>query len=93
MHAIRYFPIIEKVLLKYAIPDSLRQRMKLHKEFSKQRVDRRLEKNDTRPDIWGLVLGRDEKSGLTRDEMYSNANLFMIAGEQTRTQQTSESHC
>src|ERR1700755_639339 len=28
-------------------------------------------------------MNRDEKSGLTRQEMYSNASLFMIAGTET----------
>ena len=82
IHSIRYFSLLESLLLKYCVPNSLREKMKLHKEFSVQRVNRRLAKQGivTRPDIWGLVLERDERSGLTREEMYSNANLFMIAG-------------
>ncbi|KAI5366517.1 Putative cytochrome P450 [Septoria linicola] len=83
LHSIRYFPAVEALLTKYCIPRSLREKMKLHKEFSVQRVDRRLEKVDARPDIWGLVLEKVQYHGLSREEMYTNADLFMLAGTET----------
>jgi cytochrome P450 len=61
----------------------LEEQRRKHGEFTHARVDRRLAKKDPRPDIWGLVLARDEESGLSLAEMYANANLFMIAGTET----------
>lgn len=83
LHSIRYFPRVEHFLLSYCIPKSARAGMESHRNFSVERVDRRLQKNDARPDIWGLVLKRDGDSGLTRREMYSNASVFMVAGTET----------
>ena len=82
LHSIRYFPIMESILLK-CIPQSIKDKQRLHNEFSVARVDRRLEKQDARPDIWGLVLETPEHRALSRQEMYVNAKLFMIAGTET----------
>lgn len=84
LHSIRhlpllhYFPMLEGILLLLCIPKKLLGQLSLHKNFSVQRVDRRLEKQDARPDIWGLVLEREGENGLTRHEMYSNANLVRL---------------
>jgi len=82
LHCIRYYPTLEKALLRL-VPKSTMKKKKLHDEFSHLRVDRRLEKEDARPDIWGLVLERDEEHSLTREEMYANSNIFMLAGTET----------
>lgn len=83
LHTVRYFPLLEKFLIRYCVPKSIIERHELHKQFSIARVDRRVEKQDARPDIWGLVLQRDDASGLSRGEMYSNTNTFMVAGTET----------
>lgn len=82
LHSIRHYPALEKLLMKF-IPESILEKQRLHNEFAHARVDRRLEKKDARPDIWGLVLQRDEESSLTRKEMYANSNIFMLAGTET----------
>ncbi|KAK4555501.1 hypothetical protein LTR86_007253 [Recurvomyces mirabilis] len=83
LHAIRCYPALETLLLKL-VPPSLRDKQKLHSEFSHARVDRRLEKQDARPDIWGLVLEKEgDHGGMSRKEMYANSNIFMIAGTET----------
>ena len=82
LHSIRYSPGLESILLK-CIPESIREKQRLHNEFSVARVDRRMEKEDARPDIWGLVLQTPEHRALSRNEMYVNANLFMIGGTET----------
>lgn len=85
LHTIRYYPMLESALLKGLpkVVPSLEEQRKKHSEFSHARVDRRLAKKDPRPDIWGLVLARDEEAGLSLAEMYANANLFMLAGTET----------
>ncbi|KAL9083283.1 MAG: hypothetical protein Q9165_008589 [Trypethelium subeluteriae] len=83
LQCIRYFPLLEYFLLRYCMPKSTIERRKVHHQFCAERVDRRLEKKEKRPDIWGLVLERDEETGLSREEMYANASLFMLAGTET----------
>jgi hypothetical protein len=55
LHCIRYYPTLETLLLKL-VPQSIRDKEKLHHEFSHARVDRRLEKKDARPDIVSPAL-------------------------------------
>ncbi|KAI4718632.1 cytochrome P450 [Aureobasidium sp. EXF-10727] len=82
LHAIRRIPLAEKILVA-AIPRSIKEKQRLHQHFSEQSVDRRLKKDLTRPDIWGIVLSKGGNSGLTVEEMYANANMFMIGGTET----------
>lgn len=39
------------------------------------------------PDIWNLVLSAIQDDELTLNEMYSNADLFMVAGSETSGKQ------
>lgn len=82
LHCIRSYPTLEKLLLG-AIPQSIKDQQKQHHSFSTTRVDRRLEKKNARPDIWGLVIEKEGESGLTLREMYANSNIFMLAGTET----------
>jgi cytochrome P450 len=83
IHSIRYFPALETALLKLLRYTPLEKKRREHGTFSSSRVDRRLEKKEARPDIWGLVLARDDETGLSKQEMYKNAGLFMLAGTET----------
>ena len=82
LHSIRHYPALESLLLKL-VPEGVREKQRLHHEFSHKRVDRRLEKKDVRPDIWGLVIEKEGDSGLSKKEMYVNAEIFMLAGTET----------
>ncbi|KAF5853343.1 hypothetical protein GGP41_001912 [Bipolaris sorokiniana] len=39
--------------------------------------------DNERPDIWNLILSQGEDKRLPLNEMYSNVDLFMIAGTET----------
>lgn len=84
VHSIRYLPLLdlwpklEGLLLNFCIPRDVRDQMSLHGNFSEQRVNHRLEKQSARPDIWGLVLEKGGDKGLSKREMYSNANLVSL---------------
>lgn len=70
--------------LKAWMPKSLIKKRDEHFKFSSDRVDKRLQTNVERPDIWGLVLRQQELGrGLSLKEMHSNAGLFMGAGTET----------
>ncbi|KAI5465255.1 cytochrome P450 [Mariannaea sp. PMI_226] len=63
-------------------PKSLAEKRKQHINYSMQRVDRRLERDDDRADIWSLIFRQGEVN-MTKWEMYSNARTFMSAGTET----------
>lgn len=49
-------------------------------EYCQSRMDRRLARESTHPDLWS----RASSDSLTRDEYHSNAVTFMVAGKQAR---------
>ncbi|GME32740.1 Cytochrome P450 [Neofusicoccum parvum] len=69
-------------IIKPLVPRSLREQARLHFEHSAERVDRRMEKGSDKPDIWNLVLEK-EQGKLTLPQMHANASIFMIAGTET----------
>lgn len=81
-HAIRRFTVLSW-LLPYLMPKHLAEKRQRHFKFSTDRVDRRLEKDQDRPDIWNLVMKNTGGEGLATAEMYSNASTFMVAGTET----------
>ena len=83
MRVLRYFPPISAVG-KYLLPKSLLEKRLAHFKFASEQVDARLSRKLDRPDIWNLVLSKEEEEGgLSLEEMHSNASLFMGAGTET----------
>jgi len=80
--ALRYFPLYA-ALEPYILPKSMKEQRLRHFRYSSERVDRRLAAPTDQPDIWTLVMRYKEDGGLTRDQMHSNAVLFMVAGTET----------
>ncbi|OAA68551.1 Fum2 [Niveomyces insectorum RCEF 264] len=64
-------------------PPSVRNTIREHNQHSIERVDRRLGAHHDKPDIWNLVLRQPEGRRLTVNQMYANADLFMLAGTET----------
>ncbi|EON61526.1 hypothetical protein W97_00741 [Coniosporium apollinis CBS 100218] len=81
-HVIGSFPTA-KFLLERLAPRSLKEKRRAHSQYTNDRVDRRLKKETSRPDIWSLVLSQSGDKCLSVGEMHSNANIFMIAGTET----------
>ena len=62
--------------------DVVRRKQAEHWNYSKERVDRRLNKSPERPDLWSKILEKSSgPDGLTIEEHRSMASLFMIAGK------------
>lgn len=76
-------------LLPKLIPRSLRRKQRENEKFASDRVDRRLARDPGRPDLWTEILRRsndgkgDATAGLSLEEMYGNATVFMNAGTET----------
>lgn len=80
--AIQYFPLLWKVVQCF-IPKSVHEAAEASVKHSADRVDKRLEMETERPDIFGLVLKHETGSKMPRHEMHANADLLMIAGTET----------
>ncbi|KAF2195825.1 cytochrome P450 [Zopfia rhizophila CBS 207.26] len=84
---IRAWPGIE-ALLNMLVPETVREKRRLHIRHSVDRVEKRLARKTDRPDIWTYVMRfsdseENKGKGLTETEMHSNAGLFMLAGTET----------
>ncbi|KAI9686690.1 MAG: hypothetical protein M1820_010577 [Bogoriella megaspora] len=79
-----YYPIL-KPLVKWTMATDLQKTRSTHLKHSFDRVDRRLEKESAKPDIWALTEREDAdgKPVLSVPEMHMNSNLFMLAGTET----------
>ncbi|CAE7214985.1 hypothetical protein PTT_05647 [Pyrenophora teres f. teres 0-1] len=78
------YPFIWR-LWKTFMPESINQKRLRHHQHSVTRVTKRMERGRENDgvDLWNLVLGQKEGRGLSREEMDSNASLFMVAGTET----------
>jgi len=72
-------------VFKKLVPESVNRKRVEHFQHAVTRVSKRLEKgrNSEGVDLWDLVLNQQEGNGLSRDEMDTNASVFMIAGTET----------
>lgn len=80
--AFQYFPLLWSIVQRL-IPKSVHEMAEASVKFSADRVDKRLEMETERPDIFGLVLKHEAGSKMPRQEMHANADLLMIAGTET----------
>jgi cytochrome P450 len=75
--------LVEELVLR---SDKVRQSQLEHWNYSKERVDSRLDITPGRPDLWTKILAKgapEDKEGLSFGEHHANASLFMIAGTET----------
>lgn len=83
--------LMEERLMK---SETVRAKQVEHWKYSTERVDRRLAREPDRPDLWTRILeksrgmeegkaGGGRGEGMTLQEHYSNASVFMIAGTET----------
>ena len=80
---IQYSPFLE-ALVPMLETKTIAAMRDSHFKYTADRVDKRLETGSEHPDLWNLVLSAEDGGhGLSRQEMYSNAELFMVAGSET----------
>jgi averantin hydroxylase len=73
-------------LIGLLAPKKLLQQRKESHEYAVAKIDQRLVNESERPDFWDRVLIHNKEgkgTGMTRDEMVSNASLLVIAGSET----------
>ncbi|CAG7916018.1 unnamed protein product [Penicillium olsonii] len=82
LQTLSFYPVVKRALLSMA-PASMKEAHEKHRRLTQQKMERRMEKEEGRPDlIEGLLRKRDELS-LTLDELISNAEILIIGGSET----------
>ncbi|OAG11400.1 cytochrome P450 [Paraphaeosphaeria sporulosa] len=84
---VKRWPLLDGLLQRY-LPRGLKEKRRQHLLFSSERVDKRMQKQTDRPDIWTYVMkeGKGENgemTGLLPTQLHSNASTFMLAGTET----------
>jgi cytochrome P450 len=71
--------------LSLLIPAEMKRKKMNHARFTADKVDKRMARETTRPDIWTYVTRNDhiEGGGLAKSELHSNGSTFMLAGTET----------
>jgi hypothetical protein len=78
-------------LLGVLIPAEMKRKKMNHIQFAAEKVDKRMARKTTRPDIWTYVTKNDhiEGGGLAISELHSTGSTFMLAGTETTATQLS----
>ncbi|RKL18921.1 hypothetical protein BFJ70_g14135 [Fusarium oxysporum] len=79
----RYFPLIASMLDYLFIPQVIKANQKKHFKESISKVNRRLERQNDRGDIWSLVIRQNKDNVLSLGEMQATGVSFMTAGTET----------
>lgn len=79
---IQHYPLVN-FLFKRFEPRFVTDMKYNHFKHSADRVDLRLKNGSEKPDIWNLVLSTQEGERLSLDEMYTNAEVFLLSGSET----------
>ncbi|KAK2037682.1 cytochrome P450 [Colletotrichum somersetense] len=71
-------------LLEYLVPAHLMEQQKLHKDFTRRKVAKRLEAKVDRPDyMHSMLRNRENQTKFTLPELESTASTIIIAGSET----------
>ncbi|KAI4720850.1 cytochrome P450 [Aureobasidium sp. EXF-10727] len=83
LRAVRLIPGMATVINIF-LSNSIRKKQASHFKYSADRVDRRLARTPSSPDLWSFVLKKaGQEGGMSLSEMHSNSAMFMIAGTET----------
>ena len=83
MSAIKQFPWIDAVI-QYLLSGFIARAIHRHHALTKEKVDRRLERKSERGDFMDVVIRHEgTHQGMSRDEIYANFNLLIMAGSET----------
>jgi cytochrome P450 len=81
--SLNYYPGLSK-LFSLAIPKSVMQEFEDHWQNAVDKISRRLDQEQERPDMISMIKRDDEGlKGITRPELDSTASLIIVAGSET----------
>ena len=70
-------------LVKKCLPSSLARMARDHAEFSRQRIEKRINQETTRKDFMTYILENNHEKGITREEIDSTGAFLILAGSET----------
>ncbi|KAF7937988.1 uncharacterized protein EAE97_007784 [Botrytis byssoidea] len=71
-------------ILAYFAPESVLRKQREHWDLAVEKINRRLEREMSRPDIISLIKrDEDAKEGLTIQELQATASVIIVAGSET----------
>ena len=83
MSAIKQFPWVDSII-QFLLSGVMARAIRHHQALTIEKVNRRLERKTQRGDFMDVILlhkGTDQE--MTRDEIYANSNLLIMAGSET----------
>jgi len=86
LRSLRQFHEVFRYLLDDVMfaTEGAQKKLKEHQKYTSDRVNRRMQREPEQPDFWTKILAKHEgEGGLSLEEHYSNASLFMMAGTET----------
>ncbi|RAQ66054.1 cytochrome P450 monooxygenase [Aspergillus flavus] len=82
LQALSFTPLVKEVLLAL-VPPSMRDRRERLRDFTRQKMLRRMAIAEERPDLIEGLLKKKEELGLTIDKLTANAETLVVAGSET----------
>ncbi|KAE8337772.1 hypothetical protein BDV24DRAFT_154053 [Aspergillus arachidicola] len=82
LQALSFTPLFKEVLLAL-VPQSMRDRRERLRDFTRQKMLRRVAIAEERPDLIEGLLKKKEELGLTIDKLTANAETLVVAGSET----------
>ena len=85
MTAFQHFPPLDSII-RNCLPLSVRDKVVKIFDFTRQKIDQRIQRNPDRPDFMHYILENNHKGGMTRDEIDATVTVLVLAGSgQTTT--------
>lgn len=69
----------------------LSTKVDLHAEFSRRKIEQRIQNKSARPDFMSYILEHNDKNGMSRDELNSTGAFLVFAGSETSASASSTS--
>lgn len=64
-------------------PPSLNAKAQLHADFTRRKIDKRIQNKSVRPDFMSYILQYNDKEGMSREELDSTGTFLVLAGSET----------
>ncbi|KAI1830212.1 hypothetical protein DTO006G1_8639 [Penicillium roqueforti] len=82
LQALSFYPLVKRTLLSM-VPASMQEAHEKHKQLTEQKMMRRIEKEEGRPDLIEGLLRKREELNLSIEELVANAEILIIGGSET----------
>ncbi|OQE46305.1 hypothetical protein PENCOP_c001G00493 [Penicillium coprophilum] len=82
LQALSFYPLVKRTLLSM-VPASMKEAHEKHKKLTEEKMMRRMEKEEGRPDLIEGLLRKRGELNLSIDELIANAEILIIGGSET----------